>query len=61
MQEMELLWPDYSDPPRNLVFLSMKLKDFRHKIDNIPLEFDDFEVKEAKSELPKNIWETVCA
>ena len=25
------------------------------------IEFDDFEVKEAKSDLPKNIWETVCA
>ena len=25
------------------------------------LEWDDFEVKEAKSELPKNIWETVSA
>jgi len=25
------------------------------------IEWDDFEVKEAKSELPKNIWETVSA
>ena len=25
------------------------------------LEWEDFEVKEAKSELPKNIWETVGA
>ena len=25
------------------------------------IEWDDFEVKEAKSELPKNVWETVCA
>ena len=25
------------------------------------LEWEDFEVKEAKSELPKNIWETVSA
>ncbi|MCM1199382.1 MAG: ATP-binding protein, partial [Clostridium sp.] len=25
------------------------------------IEWDDFEVKEAKNELPKNIWETVSA
>lgn len=25
------------------------------------IEWEDFEVKEAKSELPKNIWETVSA
>lgn len=25
------------------------------------LEWEDFEAKEAKSELPKNIWETVSA
>ena len=25
------------------------------------IEWDDFEVKEAKSELPKSIWETVSA
>jgi ATP-dependent DNA helicase RecG len=25
------------------------------------IEWDDFEAKEARSELPKNIWETVCA
>ncbi len=25
------------------------------------IEWDDFEVKEAKGELPKNIWDTVCA
>ena len=25
------------------------------------IEWDDFEVKEARSELPKNIWETVSA
>ena len=25
------------------------------------IEWDDFEVKEAHSELPKNIWETVSA
>ena len=25
------------------------------------IEWDDFEVKEARSELPKSIWETVSA
>lgn len=25
------------------------------------IEWDDFEAKEAKSELPKSVWETVCA
>lgn len=25
------------------------------------IEWEDFEAKEAKSELPKNIWETVSA
>ena len=25
------------------------------------IEWDDFEVKEARNELPKNIWETVSA
>ncbi|MFA5780338.1 MAG: ATP-binding protein [Elusimicrobiota bacterium] len=25
------------------------------------IEWEDFEVKESKSELPKNIWETVSA
>lgn len=25
------------------------------------IEWEDFEAKEAKSELPKNVWETVCA
>jgi ATP-dependent DNA helicase RecG len=25
------------------------------------IEWDDFEVKEARTELPKNIWETVSA
>ena len=25
------------------------------------IEWEDFEVKEAKHELPKNIWETVSA
>jgi ATP-dependent DNA helicase RecG len=27
----------------------------------LSIEWDDFEVKEARSELPKNIWETVSA
>jgi len=27
----------------------------------LDIEWDDFEVKEARSELPKNIWETVSA
>lgn len=37
----------------------MTKEELIHKIND--LEWEDFEAKEAKSELPKNIWETVSA
>ena len=37
----------------------MTKEELIHRLTDI--EWDDFEVKEAKSELPKNVWETVCA
>ena len=37
----------------------MTEKELVDRLDGI--EWDDFEVKEAKSDLPKNIWETVSA
>lgn len=37
----------------------MTKEELIHKIND--LEWEDFEAKEARSELPKNIWETVSA
>jgi ATP-dependent DNA helicase RecG len=38
----------------------MELRELINKLNN-DIELEDFEVKKSENELPKNIWDTVCA